>query len=202
MGRWRALANAAFALAVLALGGFGLYQVATRRWHVQPTFHIRVKFSTVSGLEAGHRVRLQGMDAGVVEQIVAPAQPGQPVELVMRLDARLRHLVRSDAIARILAEGMVGARVVEITPGQPDSPLVAEGGAIESEPTIEFSDLMKRSSASLQRLDELARTAKTGLEEINAIAGSIREGKGSFGKLVRDEAAYQSLMSLTRRGER
>jgi len=59
MGRWRALANAAFALAVLALGGFGLYQVATRRWHVQPTFHVRVKFSTVSGLEAGHRVRLQ-----------------------------------------------------------------------------------------------------------------------------------------------
>ena len=72
MGRWRALANAAFALAVLALGSFGLYQVATRRWHVQPTFHVRVKFSTVSGLEAGHRVRLQGMDAGVVEQVVAP----------------------------------------------------------------------------------------------------------------------------------
>jgi len=122
MGRWRALANAAFALAVLALGGFGLYQVATRRWHVQPTFHVRVKFSTVSGLEAGHRVRLQGMDAGVVEQVVAPGKPGEPVELVMRLDQRLRHLVRLDSIARILAEGMVGARVVEITPGRRTRP--------------------------------------------------------------------------------
>ena len=30
----------------------------------------------------------------------------------------------------------------------------------------------------------------------------MREGKGSLGKLVRDDAAYQSLMSLTRRGER
>jgi len=157
MGRWRALANAAFALAVLALGGFGLYQVATRRWHVQPTFHVRVKFSTVSGLEAGHRVRLQGMDAGVVEQVVAPRAPGQPVELVMRLDERLRPLVRSDAIARVLAEGMVGARVVEITPGRPDAPLVAEGGAIESEPPVELSDLMKRTGASLQKLDDLAK---------------------------------------------
>ncbi len=36
IGRWRALANAGFALAVLALGGFGLYQVASRRWQVQP----------------------------------------------------------------------------------------------------------------------------------------------------------------------
>ena len=105
-------------------------------------------------------------------------------------------------MARILAEGMVGARVVEITPGRPDAPLVAEGGSIASEPPVELSDLIKRTSASLQKLDDLARTARTGLEEINAIAGSIGEGKGSFGKLVRDEAAYQSLMSLTHRGER
>ena len=128
IGRWRALANAGFALAVLAMGGFWLYQVAARRWHVQPTFHVRARFASISGLEAGHRVRLQGMDAGVVEQVIPPRLPGEPVELVMRLDERLRSLVRSDAVARILAEGMVGARVVEITPGRPEAAEVAEGG--------------------------------------------------------------------------
>ena len=79
---------------------------------------------------------------------------------------------------------------------------MSEGGAIQSEAPVELSDLMKKTGASLQKLDDLARTARTGLEEINAIAMSIREGKGSLGKFVRDEAAYQSLMSLTRRGER
>jgi phospholipid/cholesterol/gamma-HCH transport system substrate-binding protein len=194
--------NAGFALAVLGLGGFGLYQVAVRRWHVQPTFHLRAQFASISGLESGHRVRLQGMDAGVVERVIPPRNPGQPVELVLRLDERLRHLVRSDAVARILAEGMVGGRVVEITPGKPEAPLVAEGGVIASEAPVELSDLMKKTSASLRQLDDLVQTARTGLEEINVIASSIREGKGSLGKLVRDEAAYQSLMSLTRRGER
>jgi phospholipid/cholesterol/gamma-HCH transport system substrate-binding protein len=153
-------------------------------------------------LEAGHRVRVQGIDAGLVERVVAPRTPGEPVELVMRLDQRLRSLVRSDAVARILAEGMVGARVVEITPGKPDAPLVADGGSIESEPQVELGDLIKRTGTSLQKLDELARTAQRGIEEINAIAGSIREGKGSVGKLVRDDDAYQSLMAMTRRGER
>jgi phospholipid/cholesterol/gamma-HCH transport system substrate-binding protein len=124
------------------------------------------------------------------------------VELRLRLDERLHHLIRTDSIAHILSEGMVGARVVEISPGKPDAPSVAEGGAIQAEAPIELSDLMKKTGASLEKLDELARTARTGLEEINAIAGSIREGKGSLGKFVRDEAAYQSLMSLTRRGER
>jgi phospholipid/cholesterol/gamma-HCH transport system substrate-binding protein len=142
------------------------------------------------------------MDAGVVEQVVAPRAPGEPVELVLRLDERLRPLVRTDAVARILSEGMVGARVVEITPGRADTPLVSEGGAIQTEPPVELSDLLKRTSASLQRLDDLAKTAKTGLEEITSIASSIRQGKGSLGKLVRDDDAYQSLMSLTHRGQR
>jgi phospholipid/cholesterol/gamma-HCH transport system substrate-binding protein len=202
IGKWRALANVAFVLVVLGLGGYGLFQVASRRWHVQPTFHVRVLFATIAGLEAGHRVRLQGMDAGVVEQVLAPQQPGAPVELRLRLDERLRPLIRTDAVARILSEGMVGARVVEITPGKPDADPVADEGAIASEAPVEISDLMKQTSASLQRLDELARTARTGLEEINAVAATIREGKGSFGKFVRDDAAYQSLMSMTRRGER
>jgi phospholipid/cholesterol/gamma-HCH transport system substrate-binding protein len=202
IGRLRAIANAGFALAILALGGYGLYQVASRQWHVQPTFHVRTRFATISGVEAGHRVRLQGMDAGVVERVVAPREPGERVELVLRLDERLRHLVRSDAVARILAEGMVGARVVELTPGRPDAQSVPEGGLIQSEPPVELSDLIKKSSASLEGLDEVARVARSGLAEINSLAASVREGKGSLGKLVRDDAAYQSLMSLTRRGER
>ena len=41
-----------------------------------------------------------------------------------------------------------------------------------------------------------------GLDEINSLAASVRAGKGSLGKLVRDDDAYQGLMSLTRRGER
>ena len=97
---------------------------------------------------------------------------------------------------------MVGARVVELTPGGPETPPIAEGGLIQSEAPVELSDLMKKTGASLQKLDEVARTARAGLEEMGAIASSIREGKGTLGKLVRDDAAYQSLMSLTRRGER
>ena len=133
IGRWRALANAGFAVAVLALAGFGLYQVAGRQWRVQPTFHVRAQFESIAGLEVGHRVRVQGIDAGVVERIVAPAEPGQPVELVLRVDERLRRLVRTDAVARIASEGLVGSKAVEVTPGRPDAPALAELGTIASE---------------------------------------------------------------------
>jgi phospholipid/cholesterol/gamma-HCH transport system substrate-binding protein len=202
IGHWRALANAGFVLAVLALGGYGAYQVAGRHWQVQPTFRVRAQFETISGLEPGHRVRLQGIDAGVVERVVPPGEPGASVELVLRIDEQLRGLVRSDAVARIVSEGLVGAKVVELTPGRPDAPPIAELGRIASERPIEMSEVLKQAAGSLARLDALARSAEGGIGEINAIAGSIRRGEGSLGKFVRDETIYRDLLTLSHRGER
>ena len=149
----------------------------------------------------GARVRVQGIDAGVVETIVPPPKPGQPVELVLRIDERLKHLVRSDAVARIISEGMVGAKAVEIAPGRPDSPALAEHASIASERPVEISDLMKQAAATLTRLEAASHNAEQGLGELAAIAASIRRGEGSLGKLVRDDSAYHDLVELAHRGE-
>jgi phospholipid/cholesterol/gamma-HCH transport system substrate-binding protein len=201
VGRWRALANAAFAVGVLALAGFGVYQVAGRQWRVQPTFHVRARFESIGGLEVGNRVRVQGIDAGVVEQIIPPPEPGKPVELDLRVSERLRYLIRVDAVAHIASEGMIGAKVVEVTPGRPDARALTEGDILASEPPLELGELVKKGAASLARLDAAARAAEQGLGEINAIAGSIRRGDGTVGKLVNDEEAYRGLLEMVRRGE-
>jgi phospholipid/cholesterol/gamma-HCH transport system substrate-binding protein len=202
IGRWRALANAGFALAVLALGGFGLYQVASRRWQVQPTFCVRAEFETIAGLEVGHRVRFQGIDAGLVDRVIPPGEPGRPVELVLRIDERLRSLIRKDTVARIVSEGLVGAKAVELTPGRPDGPRIADLDRIGSERPVDMTDLIKKATASLARLDTVTQAAEQGLGEFNAIAGSIRHGDGSLGKLVRDDTMYQHLLDISHRGER
>ena len=50
---------------------------------------------------AGDRVRVQGIDAGVVEAIDPPKLPGGPVVLWLRVDERLHPLVRVDALGPI-----------------------------------------------------------------------------------------------------
>jgi phospholipid/cholesterol/gamma-HCH transport system substrate-binding protein len=202
IGRWRALANAGFVLAVLALAGFGIIQVANRRWQWQDTFRARAPFTRIGGLAVGDRVRVQGMDAGVVESIVPPPAPGKPVTLVLRIDARLRPLVRSDAVARIVTQGVVGAKVVEIVPGRPDAPALADAGTLGSEAPIELADLLRDASKSLQRLDAVSVSAREGLGEINAIAAGINQGKGTLGRLVQEDEAYRKLVALSSRGER
>jgi phospholipid/cholesterol/gamma-HCH transport system substrate-binding protein len=188
--------------AILALAGFGMVRVAHRRWEWQRTFRARASFAQIGGLEAGGRVRVQGIDAGVVEQIVAPTAPGQPVTLALKIDAQLRPLVRTDALARIVTQGVVGAKVVEIVPGRADASPLAEGGTIRSEPPIEVADLLRDASRSIKNLDTVAIDARQGLGEINAIAATIRAGKGTMGRLVQDDEAYRKLLALSSRGER
>lgn len=198
----RLLANAGFVAAVLGLAGFGVVQVAGRQWRVQRTFTVSADFATVGGVSEGARVRVQGIDAGVVDAVVPPGAPGGLVRLRFRVDERLRRLVRADATARIVTEGVVGAKVVEIVPGLPDAPPTGPDGLIASERPIELADLLKKASASLQRVDAVADAAEKGLGEVSAIAATVRKGEGSLGKLVADDEAYRKLLSLSQRGER
>lgn len=202
IGRGRALVNAGLVLAILALAGFGMVQVAGRQWRVQKTFPVLVDFGTIGGLEVGQRVRVQGIDAGVVESIVPPTAPGRPVRLVLRVDERLRPLVRTDARARIVTEGVVGSKAVEIVPGRPDAPVLVAPGVIAAEPPIEMNDLLRDARSALARVNAVATAAEEGLGEINAIAATVRKGEGSLGKFVQDDEAYRKLVTLSHRGER
>lgn len=202
IGRGRALRNALFVLVVFGLAAFALTQLASRQWRTQPTFRVRSNFASIGGLEVGQRVRIQGIDAGVVEDIQAPMSPGEPVRLVMRIDTRLRPLIRTDAMARILTEGVVGSKVVELVPGKPDALPLPDNGTISSEPLMEVNDLLAKAGRALGRVDAVASAAEKGIGEINLIAASIRKGEGSLGKLVQDEEAYRKLVALSDRGQR
>lgn len=202
MKRWRVWANVGFAAAVLAIGAFGVREVARRQWRARPTFQVRAQFQTVGGVESGHRVRFQGIDAGVVQSVAPPSRPGEPVELVLRIDQRIRPLVRVDTVARIVSEGMIGARVVELKPGAADAQAVADGGLIESEPPLDLAELTRQAGDSLREFNQTAQTARDALQQAAAIAADVREGKGSLGKLVRDDSVYDNLVALTRRGEK
>jgi phospholipid/cholesterol/gamma-HCH transport system substrate-binding protein len=124
------------------------------------------------------------------------------VTVVLKIDARLQPLVRSDALATIATQGVVGAKVVEITPGEPDASPLAEGGTIRAEDPIEMADLLRDAQGAMGQVQTVAKAAEEGLGEVNAIAASIRRGEGTLGKLVRDDEAYNRLLALSERGER
>ena len=59
------------------------------------------------------------MDAGEVVAVLPPERIEEPVVLRLLLRGDYRRLVRPDSVVRIENDGLVGGKVLEITPGQP-----------------------------------------------------------------------------------
>src|SRR5437868_13660666 len=126
LSRLQAAVLGVIVVAGLTLAGVGLFAVGTRQWLWSDTFHVVVGFPQIRGVEAGTRVRVQGIEAGEVESIEPPAMPGGDVMLHLRLGGRLRYLLRADASAQIVGEGMIGGKVIEIDPGSSAAPPIGE----------------------------------------------------------------------------
>lgn len=199
---WRIVRALALLLGVGLAVAYGIRQVQHREWSTLPTFTARAGFRTIAGVEVGSKVRVQGMDAGLVEAIIPPTIPGRPVVLAFRVDARLRPLVRADTVARIVLQGVIGAKVVELVPGRPDAPALAADAYLPAENPIELGDLVNEASAALKRVDIAARAAERGMGEVAAITGSIRAGQGTLGKLTQDDEAYRKMVALGDRGSK
>jgi hypothetical protein len=136
-----------------------------------------VGFKQIHGVEVGTRVRVLGKEAGEIEGIDLPEIPTGEVMLRLRLDGRVRQLIRADASAQIVPVGMVGGQAIEITPGSDDAPVIAEGAMLVSRPSTELGDLLAKMDHSLQK---------------------ISAGQGSLGKLLKEDEAYQELLHLVR----
>lgn len=199
---WRIVRSLALLAAVGLAVAYGVRRLQHRDWGALPTFQVRAGFRSIAGVEVGSRVRIQGIDAGLVEAILPPAAPGGPVVLAFRVDERLRPLVRSDTIARIVLQGVIGSKSVELVPGKPDAPALAAGASLPAEDPIELGDLVREASATLKRVDLAARSAERGTGEVAAIAASIREGRGTLGKLTQEDEVYRKIVAMGDRGTR
>ena len=171
----RALLLGLIVLLALGSGAFFLFQVGSAGWYGADALEVAVGFDDIGGVEAGTAVRVQGIVAGEVAAIEPPEQPSDPVILRLKLKSKYRHLVRTDARVRIIGEGLVGGKVVEIlpqrsSPGLEPAPLAINGTRLTPQATIEVAQL---------------------LEKIDATLG----GQGTLGKFLNDPQAYNGAVS-------
>jgi phospholipid/cholesterol/gamma-HCH transport system substrate-binding protein len=180
LGRWQAVLLGTVLLVGSALAVLGLYTVGNRQWIWGDNFHVRTGFRQIRGIEAGTTVRVQGIEAGIVESVLPPATPGGDVLLRLRLSGKVRHLVRSDAIVHIASEGMLGGKALEITPGSATSKPVEEDALLASQTPTELTDVLGQVTSTLE---------------------SLREGQGTIGKLLKDPEAYARLVTLLQQSQ-
>jgi phospholipid/cholesterol/gamma-HCH transport system substrate-binding protein len=159
------------------------------------TIEIKAYFNQIEGLKPGAPVRLSGYDVGSVSNISLSSDTTGRVEVRMRIDNTLKQFIRMDSKASIETEGLVGKKIVTINPGTSDAAVITEGGILQSKNPVNVSAIIEETQAIMKNVKNLSGSFADVFEKIN-------KGEGSIGKLVNDDALYNSTVSITQTADK
>ena len=218
-------------LGVLMFAG-GLFLIGDRRMLFGDTFPVYAEFKQLAALDTGANVRVAGIDAGEVEEIRVPSGPSGRFRVRMRVRSDLRPLIRTDSIASIQNDGLVGNKFIQIQTGTDAAPEVSEQGTIQSREPFDIADFMVAMSDTLVAVNRMLAEVQAGVTQaltavsataadaqglmkdmggevrellasagrvgadLNTIVGHVREGKGTVGRLLYDEALYGNVKTM------
>lgn len=148
------------------------------------TFHISSQFKTVSGLEVGNNVRFSGINVGTVEQIQLKNDSTVNVILVMKEE--VRKFIKTDATASIGSDGLMGDKVLTISPGAKSQKVIEDNGQIASVDGIEMQDLMKSVKKSVDNVGIIS-------DELAIFSHSMNNGNGALARLIKDDKMANSV---------
>jgi phospholipid/cholesterol/gamma-HCH transport system substrate-binding protein len=188
---WSELRVGLFVLVGLLVLAVGIFYV-TGAGVLGPKYHLRTYLPEVSGLATGAPVRLDGVEIGNVDRIaLAPREHGKPpdrmhnIEVGMKLDRRYQNDVLTDSTASLVTEGLLGNRYVTIQRGYTGVPL-KDGQVVAGTEEKAIKEVVERSADVLANLQALS-------DEVRDLISGVKTGKGSLGKLLTDDQAYNHL---------
>lgn len=169
----RVVGAGAFVVIGTALFALALFTIGERRMLFEDRFTVYAEFATLGQLETGAIVRVAGVNAGEVTDIVIPDSPSRPFRVKMEVRDDLRPLIREDSVATIRTEGLVGGIFVNIATGTEQTPPVAEGGVIQSEEPFALADLLQQASDTMMLVHDTVEHLSVDLERtIDRIAAT------------------------------
>lgn len=147
-----------------------------------------------NGLREGGSVTVAGQLAGTVKSIEFLPPDGDTtrnLRVVMQMNAELRDQVRADSRVKLKSLGLLGDKVLDISPGTPRYAVLAEGDTVPSIPAMDYEQVIEKASAAVGDLVLLTR-------DLRAITSGMANGEGTMGQLLTNRSLYDQLTtSLT-----
>lgn len=149
-----------------------------------------------NGLIEGAGVRLAGQNVGKVARIeFVPLEdrrsPQQVLKVTLAIDQDVQDQIRRDSEARIRTQGLLGDKVIDITPGSRQAPELQPGDTLPSAAPIDYEQMLTSASDVVQ---DLAAT----LNGLRTIADSLIAGAGTAGHMLTDTVLYTELVRTSR----
>lgn len=178
-----------FKLGLFIAGGLTLFVIAIffigkQKNLFNPVYKLTTTFSNVSGLQVGNNVRFSGINVGTVDDIVIINDTTVRVDVVIKKD--MRQFIKTDCKVILGSEGIIGDKLLIITPGSPYAALLKDGQSLISIEPVE-------TNAIIARLDATAMNAEIITHQLSEITYDINRGHGTISRLIQDSILAENL---------
>jgi len=167
----------------LAIFVIAIFFIGKQKNLFNPVFKLTTTFYNVSGLQVGNNVRFSGINVGIVDNINIINDSMVRVDLLIKKN--VQQFIKEDCEAGIGSAVIIGDRVLIITQGSTDAPVVKDGQQIDSKEPSETDAIM----ASLQ---VTAGNAAIISESLAEIMMKVNSGQGTIGRLIQDSTIAEN----------
>jgi phospholipid/cholesterol/gamma-HCH transport system substrate-binding protein len=171
-------------VAVLILG---IYFIGEKQQIFKKTFRVSGVFRDVAGLQEGNNVRFSGINVGTVDNIRIASDSSVRVEIL--IGEGTRQFIKKDAVASIGSEGLMGNKILVITPGTGGQAEIENNDSVGTVQPINLDDLFTSLKTTIDNTNDITN-------DLARITGNIQAGKGTIGRLLMSQTVAQKFDSI------
>jgi phospholipid/cholesterol/gamma-HCH transport system substrate-binding protein len=207
-----------FVLVGLVVGAIAVFFIDGERRLLVSHVTFQTSFGDVQGLKEDAVVRINGLDAGRVTWVGHAEDPSDPrVYVRMSIIRSAASILKSDASARIANMGLLGDKLVEVSPGtgapRPISDVIIRGTESKSFATMleEFGAIARKAESLSSDVDQMSRSLNdddfrrdmmSAVQSARTIRMHLVEGNGLAHRLLEDSTVSDRISRTVANFER
>ena len=150
---------------------------------------------SAGGLRVGGSVAVAGQIAGSVRRIdfLPPdADTTRNLMVLMEIDRSLQGQIRENSTARLRTLGLLGDKIIDISPGTVPYAVLEEGDTIRVSPSLDYEQVLSEAAGAVDDMVLLTH-------DLRSLTGGLVRGEGTMGQLLTNRTLYDELTTtLTR----
>lgn len=170
---------AGFAIFVIAI-----FLIGRQKNLFDPVFKLTTTFYNVSGLQVGNNIRFSGINVGTIGNIVLINDSTVQVDMIIKKS--VQQFIKTDGLAAIGSEGIIGDRVLIITQGSSVAESVKDEEFISSVEPVETDAIIISLAVTAVNFEIISK-------QLAEIMTNINQGNGTLGRLIQDSTIAENI---------
>ena len=148
-------------------------------------------------------MRVSGAKAGSITEILPPNRPSEKFRVKLEITEQLHQLVRTDSVATIETEGLVGGTYLGIGTGTDAAPPVGPNATIAGREPFDIADLMQQMGVTIKKVNDTFDNMKAEVQgTVVAIGDTVDNTERADHRRQRRSEAHDGVWRADRRRRR